>query len=231
MPPGFIHLGLFLFISNLKCVGGFWSQHSREPFHHQRQCPPWYWWKYVSVILRKNYISLQWNHWFIYTINDALSSTREEENYGVARLPNRCCQKRTGTAGRSYHLLLCHLHPSGLSFISDLVKTFSSGELISHSLFSLADWISALSPSTSQHGRKRGFWDPGAGFYGLLYSNMFVFFFLFACWHAVIFSFFVSPRPVSIRGQTALPQPENQRARQPSGRLALWHQRCNTCLI
>lgn len=42
---------------------------------------------------------------------------------------------------------------------------------------------------------------------------------------------FASPWPVFIRGQTSLPQPENQRARQPSGRLALWHQRCDTCLI
>lgn len=32
---------------------------------------------------------------------------------------------------------------------------------------------------------------------------------------------FASHWPVSIRGPTSLPQPENQRARQPSGRLAL----------
>lgn len=129
-PPGFIHLGLFSFVSNLKCVGRFWSQRSWEPFHHQRQCPPCYWWKYVPVFLRKNYISPR-NHWFIYAINDAPSFTREEENDGVVRLPNRCCQKRTGTAGRSYHLLLCHLHPPGLSFISDLVKTFPRSAHIS----------------------------------------------------------------------------------------------------
>lgn len=56
--PGFIHFGLFSFSSDLKCVGGFWSQHSWEPFHHQSQCAPCYWWKYVSVILRKNDINL-----------------------------------------------------------------------------------------------------------------------------------------------------------------------------
>lgn len=36
--------------------------------------------------------------------------------------------------------------------------------------------------------------------------------------------------PVSIRGPSALSQSENQRARPPAGRLALWHQRCFTFL-
>lgn len=91
-----------------------------------------------------------------------------------------------------------------------------------------ADWISALSPSPSQHGRKRGFWDPGAGFYGLRYIIIFFLCLLTCCRTQRCF---MLPRPVSVRGQTALPQPENQRARQPSGGLALWHQRCDTCLI
>lgn len=57
----------------------------------------------------------------------------------------------------------------------------------------------------------------------------FFFISLLTCCHTKLW--FVSPRPVSIRRQTALPQPENQRAGQPSGGLALWHQRCNTRLI
>lgn len=168
-------------------------------------------------------------HWSVYAPNDSLSSTREEENDGVVRLPNRCCQERTAAAGRSYHLVLCHLHPSGLCFRSDLVKTvlLERTHLCPYITlqFFAADWISALSPSPSQHGRKRGFWDPGAGFYGLWY--------LIICLPTRCRTqrCFMSPRPVSVRGQTALPQPENQRARQPSGGLALWHQRCDTCLI
>lgn len=45
-------------------------------------------------------------------------SAREEEDDGVVRLPDRCSQKRAWTPWRSHPLLLRHLHPSGLSFIS-----------------------------------------------------------------------------------------------------------------
>lgn len=118
----------------------------------------------------------------VYAPNDSPSSTRKEENDGVVRLPNRCCQERTAAAGRSYHLVLCHLHPSGLCFRSDLVKTVLLERTYLCPYIKLqffpADWISALSPSPSQHGRKRGFWDPGAGFYGLWY--IIIFFFMFA---------------------------------------------------
>lgn len=62
-----------------------------------------------------------------------------------------------------------------------------------------------------------------------IYEHIFFIICLLTCCHTKLW--FVPPRPVSIRRQTALSQPENQRARQPSGRLALWHQRWNTRLI
>lgn len=110
---------VFSFVLNFKLIGGFWSQYSWEPFHHQSECAPCYRWKYVLAWL-PTLLSI---HWSVYAPNDAPSSTREEENDGAVRLPNRCCQERTGAAGRSYHLVLCHLHPSGLCFRADLVKS------------------------------------------------------------------------------------------------------------
>lgn len=103
-----------------------------------------------------------------------------------------------------------------------------SSYLIANSLWQIGFLLSL--PRLPSMVEKEDFEIQGLDFM-VCYIATCLFVFLFACWHAVIFSFFVSPRPVSIRGQTALPQPENQRARQPFGRLALWHQRCNTCLI
>lgn len=50
---------------------------------------------------------------------------------------------------------------------------------------------------------------------------------VFILWYDMIlmwyFSLFTPRGPVSVRGPSALPQPENQRAGQPPRRLALWH--------
>lgn len=50
----------FSFVPNFKLIGGFWSQYSREPFHHQSECAPCYRWKYVLAILRRDYLRLCW---------------------------------------------------------------------------------------------------------------------------------------------------------------------------
>lgn len=42
-------------------------------------------------------------------------SVRKEEDDGVVQLLDRCSQKRARTPRCSHPLLLCHLHPSGLS--------------------------------------------------------------------------------------------------------------------
>lgn len=118
-------------------------------------------------------------------------SGREEEDHGSVRLSDWCSQKRTGAAGCSYFLLLCHLHPPGLS---TQLLNFSAKWLcclIWYPAWALAsqccsyhqknwrrsqtcdqmhlifppDWLPAFSPSPAQHAGERGFWDGGPWFH------------------------------------------------------------------
>lgn len=60
-------------------------------------------------------------------------SVREEEDDGAVWLPDRCSQKRAGTPGPSHSLLLRHLHPSGLSFLSTRLPADLSNNIFIYS--------------------------------------------------------------------------------------------------
>lgn len=118
-------------------------------------------------------------------------SGREEEDDGSVRLFDWCSQKRTGAAGPSHFLLLCHLHPSGLSMqplnfsakwpccliwyaaralasqcCSYHQKNWSRSQTCDQMrLIFPPDWLPALSPSPGQHAGDRGFWDRGPWLY------------------------------------------------------------------
>lgn len=134
-----------------------------------------------------------WNRGLIDAINDAPSFTREEEDDGVVWLPNRCCQERTGTAGCSYHLLLCHIHPSGLSLISDSVKPFPREHSFlcrttkSNSLWQIGFLLSL--PRLPSMVEKEDFEIQGLDFMVCNLSTYTFFCIIFAFWHAVILNF------------------------------------------
>lgn len=172
----------FSFVPNFKLIGGFWSQYSWEPFHHQSKCAPCYRWKYVLAILRRDYLCLCW---FIGRFRLPMTLLPPPEKRKMMGLSNFLTDvARSELEQLDACITSCCVIYIPLVCVLDLIwwkSVLLERTYLCHYIelqFVPADWISALSPSPSQHGRKRGFWDPGAGFYGLWY--IIIFFFMFA---------------------------------------------------
>lgn len=156
-------------------------------------------------------------------LNPFCSPVREEEDGGIVWLLDRRCSKRTWTSGPSSSIVLCHLHPFG-----QITAFFSCTEVIIQKVkVSGSEYIylyrldfCSLCPGCQAWWRRRTsrwkvltLWcvNSPVGVCAVLWKPENI--------------DLISHLLVSLRGSSALPQPENPGARRASWRHALWHQR------